>query len=138
MSPERVAELVEGARKVAENAYAPYSKFRVGAAIAADDGKTYLGCNVENSTFGATVCAERSAVSAMVAGGGKAVLAVAVYTSAKTPTFPCGVCRQVLNEFAPSEDPQGSGDTLVIAAIDGKQEQMPLSELLPRAFLFKS
>ena len=137
MSPEHVAKLVESARKVAENAYAPYSGFQVGAAIAADDGKTYLGCNVENSTFGATVCAERSAVSAMVAGGGKAVLAVAVYTSAETPTFPCGVCRQVLNEFAPSADTQGDG-TLVIAAIDGKQEQMPLSELLPRAFLFRS
>ncbi len=137
MSPEHLAKLVESARKVAENAYAPYSKFRVGAAIAAEDGKTYLGCNVENSTFGATVCAERSAVSAMVAGGGKAALAVAVYTSAKTPTFPCGVCRQVLHEFAPSEDPEGGG-TLVIAAIDGKQEQVPLSELLPRAFLLKS
>ncbi|HMR04429.1 MAG TPA: cytidine deaminase [Polyangiaceae bacterium] len=130
MTKERLAQLVHAARAVAARAHAPYSKFQVGAALLADDGNTYLGCNVENASFGATVCAERSAVSAMVAAGGSKVLAVAVYTNATQPTFPCGVCRQVLSEFAQ--------ETVVIVANDSAQEQTTLAELLPHAFVFES
>jgi cytidine deaminase len=129
VTKDRLAQLVAAARAVAANAHAPYSGFKVGAAILADDDNTYVGCNVENASFGATVCAERSAVSAMVAAGAKKALGVAVYTSADQLTFPCGVCRQVLNEFA--------FQTVVIVTNDSTQEQVALSELLPHAFVFE-
>ena len=121
--------LLKAATAVRDNAYAPYSHFKVGAAVLAEDGHTYVGCNVENSSFGATVCAERSAVSAMVAAGARRILAVAVYTPAATPTYPCGICRQVLAEFGP--------DAVVLAAVPGQRVQVTLSELLPHAFVFR-
>jgi cytidine deaminase len=92
--------LVEAARNVRKNAYAPYSKYRVGAALLTPKGLVFSGCNVENSTYGATICAERAAVTAMVAAGEKIISACAVVTGGEIPGSPCGICRQVLFEFA--------------------------------------
>jgi cytidine deaminase len=94
------AALVRAASEARHNAYAPYSKYRVGAAIVTRRGGIYAGCNVENATYGATLCAERSAIAAMVAAGDEAPIAGAVVSAGPEPATPCGICRQVLIEFA--------------------------------------
>ncbi len=97
--------LVAAARKVRTAAHAPYSQFLVGAAVIDDRGLIHVGCNVENASFGLTICAERNAVAAAVAAGARRIRAVAVVTAAKPPASPCGACRQVLAEFAPDQAP---------------------------------
>jgi len=99
-------ELFELARKAADFAYAPYSKFRVGAALVAEDGTIFTGCNVENRSFGLTICAERSAVVQGVSKGYKKFIALAISTpDSEKPVGPCGACRQVLSEFMSPESP---------------------------------
>ena len=99
-------ELFVEARKVADFAYAPYSKFRVGAALLADDGTVITGCNVENRSFGLTICAERSAIVKAVSLGKRSFNALAVSTpDSEIPVGPCGACRQVLSEFMDSSSP---------------------------------
>jgi cytidine deaminase len=95
-----MARLVEAARTARARAHAPYSNYKVGAALLTRRGGMYAGCNVENATFGATLCAERSAVAAMVAGGDRDPVACVVVTGGPRPGSPCGICRQVLAEFA--------------------------------------
>lgn len=120
-------ELLEAARAVRTNAYAPYSVYQVGAAIRGADGVIYTGCNVENVSFGLSLCAERSAVAAMVAAGCRSVQAVAVVT--KDGGTPCGMCRQVLAEFAES------GETPVRCADEaGRTASYTVGELLPSQF----
>lgn len=119
-------ELVDAARAVREHAYAPYSRFRVGAAIRASSGNLYVGCNVENATFGATICAERSAIAQMVAAGDHEIAAVAVFTDAAELAMPCGICRQVIHEH-------GRGATVVAANPRGFARSS-IGELLPNAF----
>jgi cytidine deaminase len=119
-------KLMDAAREAATRAYAPYSNFRVGSAVLLTDGRIFAGCNVENASYGLTICAERTAAFKAVSEGGKRIVAVAVTVDPETSgsSFPpCGACRQVLAEFM---EPQG----LVI--IDGIGE-FPLSELLPLA-----
>ncbi len=87
------------------NAHAPYSKFRVGAAVRASDGRIFAGCNVENASYGLTICAERAAIFAAVAAGAKRIGAIAIVASGPQSPFPCGACRQVLAEFASPDTP---------------------------------
>jgi cytidine deaminase len=119
--------LPDHARAAAARAYAPYSHFRVGAALVARSGAVFAGCNVENASYGLTVCAERSAVFQMVAGGETAFDRIVIYTPTATPTAPCGACRQVLNEFNP--------DAEVLCVCDGPELiRSTVRGLLPAAF----
>lgn len=127
--PPELERLVEYARAARDHAYAPYSRFQVGAAIETAGGRVFAGANVENASYGATLCAERSAVAAMVAAGERVIARVAVYTEAAELTMPCGICRQVLVEF-------GRGATVVVASKDGAKVSS-LSELFPHPFLFE-
>jgi cytidine deaminase len=96
----RLERLIVAAVAVREKAYAPYSRYAVGAAIEASSGAVYVGCNVENSSYGATICAERGAIAQMVAAGDRSPVACAVVTGGASPASPCGICRQVLYELA--------------------------------------
>ena len=91
--------VIAQARRARANAYAPYSSYRVGAAIATEDGRIFTGCNVENASYGATVCAERNAIGAMIVAGASKPIACAIVTGGSKPGSPCGMCRQVLVEF---------------------------------------
>jgi cytidine deaminase len=118
--------LLSAAWQVRENAYAPYSGFPVGAAVLDEDGRIFTGCNVENISFGLTLCAERVAVFAAVAAGARRFKALAVVSDSRQPISPCGACRQVLAEFC---------ETLPICTANraGQQFEACLSHLLPRA-----
>ncbi len=120
--------LVEKAKKVRENAYAPYSKFKVGAAVLADDGKVYTGANVENVSYGLTVCAERVAVFKAVSEGARQIRAVAIVADTDKPISPCGACRQVLLEFAAKEC------KVIMANLKGEQVTKSIDELIPYSF----
>ena len=121
-------ELIDAARAVRANAHAPYSRYHVGAAVRGASGKIYVGANVENASYGLALCAERSAVAAAIAAGEKRLAAVAVVTSTSPPAAPCGMCRQVLAEFA--------DDALPIALVNdaGERSDTTLGALLPHAF----
>src|SRR3989338_5409194 len=93
--------LVQKAAEVRKNAYAPYSKFLVGAALETEEGKIFLGVNVENASYGATTCAERSAIFAAVSNGYRKFKRIAIVTDTSKPSVPCGLCLQVLHEFSP-------------------------------------
>jgi cytidine deaminase len=122
--------LVAVARTVQSRAYAPYSNYRVGAALMTRSGKLFHGCNVENATYGATICAERSAIVAMIAAGESDPYACAIYTNGDTPAAPCGICRQVLAEFA-----RDMKLTLVAASPRGEvRKRVALAKLLPNSF----
>jgi cytidine deaminase len=127
-----LAPLVTAARAVRERAYAPYSKYRVGAAILTKSGAVFTGTNVENATYGATICAERSAIVQMVAAGERDPIACAVATGGPKPGSPCGICRQVLREFA-----RDMPIALVAEAEQGgrvTRRDTTLATLLPDAF----
>jgi cytidine deaminase len=96
---EAEQRLIDAAKKARENAHAPYSKFKVGAAILTGDGNIYSACNVENASYGGSVCAERNAVASAVAAGEKTFVQLAIVTQSDPPAAPCGLCRQVLVEF---------------------------------------
>jgi cytidine deaminase len=126
-SRDVVEMLGTAAREARERAYAPYSGFRVGAALLTDDGRTFTGANVENASYGLSMCAERTAVFQAVADGVRRLRAVAVAASNDEPTWPCGACRQVLYEFGP--------DMVVISeGLSGRREERKLTDLLPVAF----
>ena len=119
--------LRERATAAMERAYAPYSGFRVGAALLASDGSISEGCNVENASYPAGICAERAALAAAIARGVRSFRAVTIVTSAESPTPPCGICRQALVEFSPDM-------TVVSVTRGGSEASWTLSELLPHAF----
>jgi cytidine deaminase len=119
--------LRERATAAMEQAYAPYSGFRVGAALLAADGSVDHGCNVENVAYPAGICAERAAVAAAVARGVRTFAAIVIVTEAETPTPPCGMCRQVLMEFAP-------GLMVQSTTRGGASARWVMSDLLPEAF----
>src|SRR5687767_8381074 len=127
ISPSLLRRLEKDARTAAKSSYSPYSKFRVGAAVLAESGKIYSGCNVENASYGLCNCAERTAIFTAAAAGERALRAVLVYTPTSTPTMPCGACRQVINEFG--------SQAVVISVCDSNQRiETTLPLLLPEAF----
>ena len=118
--------LMERAREVRLRAWAPYSHFPVGAALEADDGSVYVGCNVENASYGLTICAERAAVCAAVAAGRTRFRRLALSTEVGEPASPCGACRQVLVEFSP--------DLRVDSEAGGRRAGWSMNDLLPARF----
>jgi cytidine deaminase len=119
--------LLDAARRARENAVAPFSKFRVGAAVRAKSGKVYSGCNVENASYGLTICAERVAIFKALSEGERGFTAIAVVTDAEKLTPPCGACRQIIWEFC--------GDAeVVLGNLRGLTEVHRMAALLPRPF----
>lgn len=123
-------ELLEKAKEAAENAYVPYSKFKVGACVLTENDKIYTGCNFENSSFGLTICAERNAIGTAIADGEQKIKAVAIYSPNMKRCFPCGACRQVMHEFVSQ-----NGMDIITEADEGI-EVHNLKDLLPEGFTF--
>ena len=127
MIESTLAALIAAAKAASARAYCPYSKFPVGAAVLTGSGETFSGCNVENASYGLTICAERNAIFQAVARGETSIAAVVVYTPTAIPSAPCGACRQVINEFGP--------DVEIICVCDGPEVlRTTLGHLLPDAF----
>lgn len=124
-----LAELVRAAQQVQQHAYAPASRFHVGAAVRTQSGRVFVGCNVENASYGLTICAERAAVCAAVAAGEREIVAVAIATDLVEPARPCGACRQVLAEF-------GLGMEVALVGRGGVRVDTTLASLLPDPFTF--
>jgi cytidine deaminase len=127
--PAEFDSLLAAAQSVAKNAIAPHSDFQVGAAILDDNGQIHVGCNVENSSYGLTVCAERNAVGAMAAAGSRTIRCLVLFTPTDAPVTPCGACRQVLAEF-------GLSAPVYCACASGQVDSYLVSDLLPQAFRF--
>lgn len=125
-----MTDLVGRAREAMRNAWAPYSEFRVGAAIEAADGRVFVGCNVESASYGLTICAERMALGAAVAAGARSLRRLAVTTEVDPPAAPCGACRQLLAEFGLNLE--------VVAAGPSGERRWTLAALLPDAFTKES
>ncbi len=120
--------LLDAAKKVRENAHAPYSNFKVGAALITPDGQVFSGCNVENAAYPEGTCAEAGAIAAMVAAGAREIAAIAVIGDAPAPVSPCGGCRQKIAEFAPK------GVVVSMHNMAGATLEMKIEDLLPEAF----
>jgi len=120
-------ELIEAATAVRENAYAPFSSFKVGSAIEMEDGEVIDGCNVESASYGLTVCAERVAIWKAISEGKRKIKHIAVVADTEDLTPPCGVCRQIIWEF-------GGDIPVTMANLKGKTETVQMKDLLPRAF----
>jgi cytidine deaminase len=127
ISPATLSDMKRIAREAAKRAYAPYSGFAVGAAALGDSGAIYAGANVENASYGLSICAERNAIFRAAAEGERGIRAVCLYTPTTLPSTPCGACRQVIFEFGP--------DALIVCCADGDTEhRYGLRDLLPEAF----
>ncbi|MGD0547647.1 MAG: cytidine deaminase [Terracidiphilus sp.] len=127
LDAKQLEEMTKRAKRVCKSAYCPYSGFRVGAVALSDDGQMFEGCNIENASYGLTICAERNAIFQMVTQNKHRLTAIVIYTPTAKPTAPCGACRQVINEFGP--------DALVLSVCDGSDViEKRLIELLPNAF----
>ena len=127
MTNEERAILISAASRARENAHAPYSQFRVGAALRANSGRIFTGCNIENSSFGLTVCAERVAVFKALSEGERRFDAIAVVADTERLTPPCGACRQILWEFCRDAE-------VVLANLNGQITMRRVPDLLPDAF----
>lgn len=120
-------ELLAKAKEVSQNAYVPYSKFKVGACVLTEDGSTFCGCNFENVSYGLTICAERNAIGTAIANGQTKIQAIAIYSPNEDNCVPCGACRQVLTEFKCDE---------VITEVKGEPKVYKLNYLIPESFQF--
>jgi len=128
---ETLFKLVEEAGKALKNSYAPYSNIHVASAVLTNTGRVYLGVNVENASYGLTICAERSAISAMITNGDRKPVTIAIVTDLEEPLPPCGACRQVIAEFNPE------ATIIMYSARTGKYVIKNLRELLPSPFRFE-
>lgn len=124
---EKISQAKEAAKNARQFSHAPHSKFRVGAALIADDGSIWSGCNVEASSYGLTICAERTALVSAIAQGRKNFSHIIVCTDTDAPTPPCGMCRQMLYDFAPDAQ-------VIMINLRGDEKKFSLKELLPEAF----
>jgi cytidine deaminase len=126
--PVDYQELISTALKFREKAYVPYSNFKVGAAVITEDGTIFGGCNIENASYGATNCAERTAIFKAISEGHNSIKAIAIVGDTSTHTYPCGICRQVMAEFADG--------TIPVILIKNQQDYIvkTLEEVLPGAF----
>ena len=122
-------ELLKLAEEARLNAYVPYSKFRVGAALLTSDGKVYTGCNIESASFGATNCAERTAIFNGVSRGNKVLKALALIGDTNNYTYPCGICRQVIGEFAEDRDMK-----IYIVKNENDYIETTLNKIMPEGF----
>lgn len=122
----RTKELIREAIKAKENAYVPYSKFKVGAALLTEDGKIYSGCNIENAAYTPTICAERTAIFKAVSEGAKEIRAIAIVAGSNM-SYPCGVCRQVIREF-------DENAIIIVATSEEEYKEYTLNDLLPYSF----
>lgn len=120
-------ELLAKAYEAMEKAYVPYSKFQVGAALLTKSGEVYTGCNIENASFGATICAERTAIFKAVSDGAKDFTTLAIVSSSKQHTYPCGICRQVMSEFMMDA-------TLIFDDQEKGILEIPMTDILPYKF----
>lgn len=120
-------ELIAKAKEALRNSYSPYSHFAVGAALLSADGQVFTGCNIENASFGATNCAERTAIFKAVSEGIKDFTAIAVVCSGSQPAYPCGICRQVMSEFF-------NPDTRIIVEDGDRLRTYTMMEILPESF----
>jgi len=120
-------KLIEMAHEVMANSYTPYSRFKVGAAVECADGAVFTGCNIENAAFGATMCAEAAAVASAVSAGNHSFKRIAIISEGNSYCFPCGTCRQLLNEFSTDLE-------ILSARSDGRYVSYTLASLLPMAF----
>jgi len=130
-SDSKIDLAIAAAREARGRAYAPYSKFRVGAAILDDRGDIFAGCNVENASYGLTMCAERVAIGRLVASGGGKPLVCVIMGPDDDPLYPCGACRQVLAEFNPDMK-------IVCVGESGRRKVCRLGELLPEMFVLRA
>ena len=132
MEKKEIDDLILKAKEVSQNAYAPYSKFRVGCVLLSEQGQIYTGCSVENISFGLTICAERAAISKAISieGPKLRIKKVVIYTSTETPTTPCGACRQVLKEF-------GDGFEVISVCNSTIAIRKSIDELLPDSPVIK-
>ncbi len=121
-------ELVDMAYEAMEFSYSPYSGFSVGAALLTEEGTVYKGCNIENSSYGGTVCAERTAIFKAVSEGHKSFKKLAIVSKTHKETFPCGICRQVMSEFMDDDA------VIILDKGNGESTEYSLSELLPHSF----
>ncbi len=119
-------ELIKLAMEAKENAYVPYSKFKVGAALITEDGSVYIGCNIENASYSPTICAERTAIAKAVSDGHRKITKIAIVGDSHY-TYPCGVCRQVIREF-------GKDSEIIIANNEEDYKKYNLNDLLPNSF----
>jgi cytidine deaminase len=124
-------KLIQHARDAQQHAYAPYSKFLVGAALLTEEGRIFGGCNVENATFGATICAERTAVASAICHGARQFSKIVIVSNSDEPVMPCGICRSVLFEFSPDME-------IIAVSGSGQQERTKLSEIYPKGFRLSS
>lgn len=130
--PAEVSKAWRSAVEVRKKAYAPYSKFKVGATVVDEEGRHFHGCNVENASYGATICAERNGILSAVAAGAKSLKHVVVVTEMNPPAEPCALCLQVIGEFATAET------QIWLSSLSGVHEALGLKQLLPRHFGPKS
>jgi len=126
-------ELLENAKKISENTYSPYSNFPVGACVLYESGNKYFGCNVENASYGLTICAERNAIAQAIANGEKTkIKAIAIYSPKQTKCMPCGACRQWLNEFS-----LDNNKTKIILEDENGLLILSLEDIFPYGFKFE-